>query len=363
VTVGRALLNSLELQRVNDVMAAELRHWSVHEMLDLIAHNAAAAKPAGGGERSAELGKSVAGWAQKATEVLLVERLFGGTLSAGLQTGIDGIIALPNGLSVDCNVKLVTKYSLQDNFKNEDIAKIQQVRQERGDPPQAPPPFGRLALVLHPHPPRSAKNGLYFMPDYSKGVYGSQAKTPMLQPVRLATLTELEAAKSPGKLKQFRQVLISRLQSSVDWKRLQKHMVQSEANNNLGNMKAMGAVIRSQRALAGKKAAEIAAQAGVSSLEQTEEGKKAILASETHRQSLQEAERQKQEAERQKQEAERQKQEAERQKQEAERREQLYARLVGLALNNKPEAVAQVQEHLDAGRWDEAEALLKKHGR
>jgi myosin heavy subunit len=62
------------------------------------------------------------------------------------------------------------------------------------------------------------------------------------------------------------------------------------------------------------------------------------------------------------QEAKRRRQEAERQRQEAERQKQLYARLVDLTFNNKLEAAAQVREHLDAGRLDEAEALLKKHG-
>jgi hypothetical protein len=65
-------------------------------------------------------------------------------------------------------------------------------------------------------------------------------------------------------------------------------MVQSEVSNTLDNLRALGAALDSTRELGGKEAAERAAVEGIKSLEQTEEGKNAILASETHRQAMQE---------------------------------------------------------------------------
>lgn len=280
VSEDRRLSDAQDVHRTNDVMARHLATWSDHELITLIAHTAAAAQ-AKSGQRKAELGKPVSGWASKANEVLLIQRILGGQLASGQQEGLDGTIRLPDGRQIDVNAKLVTKYKLQDNFSKEDVAQLIKVRQQRGDEPGDPPPFGRIALVLHPHTPQSEKNGLYFMPDYGQGAYGTDSKRTRWKSVRLADVAELEQAIQSGKLVEFRRQVLSRLQKAIDWEELKEDMVRSEINKKLATAETMDALITHAEQLSGSQAAELIARKCIESVEANKFGKIAIANSQT----------------------------------------------------------------------------------
>ncbi|MCX7664988.1 MAG: hypothetical protein N2112_05530 [Gemmataceae bacterium] len=176
----------------------------------------------------------------------------------------------------------------------------------------------------------------------------------------LANITELEQTLASGKMESFRNQLINKLQNSVNWEELQKHMIYSEATDILLVAEAAEAMILHAKAIGGDEFAQKTAQAYIASIAKTEEGGKAILQSKTVQKSLQQQAIQQKEQEHQQaiQQKEQEHQQAIQQKEQAIQ----HFKRMGPLWAKDTEAAKKAQELIEAGQFEEVDQLLTKHG-